>query len=126
MDRREFKNEREEWVKFVEGIPGDSKVAIEACSYWYPVCVFLEDRGIEMVLSHPSKTRIIAEGKIKTDKIDSKNLAKLLRADFLPQSYIPSKGIIEVVEKYGEDFFIGGASNFTGAIPSPQPLFSSL
>ena len=46
-----------------------------------------------MVLSHPSKTRIIAEGKIKTDKIDSKNLAMLLRADFLPQSYIPSKEI---------------------------------
>jgi len=39
-----------------------------------------------MVLSHPSKTRIIAEAKIKTDKIDSKNPAKLLRADFLPLS----------------------------------------
>jgi transposase len=71
------------------------------------VCDFLEERGIEMVLSHPSKTRIIAEAKIKTDKIDSKNLAKLLRADFLPQPYIPSKEIIEAVEKYGEDFFIG-------------------
>ncbi|RJS82622.1 hypothetical protein CW713_04920 [Methanophagales archaeon] len=93
VDRREFKNEREEWEKFVEGIPRDSKVAIEACSYWYPVCDFLEERGIEMVLSHPSKTRIIAEAKIKTDKVDSKNLAKLLRADFLPQSYIPSKEI---------------------------------
>ena len=56
--------------------------------------IFLEERGIEMVLSHPSKTRIIAEAKIKTDKIDSKNLAKLLRADFLLQSYIPSKEII--------------------------------
>lgn len=44
-----------------------------------------------MVLSHPSKTRIIAEAKIKTDKVDSKNLAKLLRADFLPQSYIPTE-----------------------------------
>jgi transposase len=95
VDRREFKNEREEWEKFVEGIPRDSKIAIEACSYWYPVCDFLEERGIEMVLSHPSKTRIIAEAKIKTDKVDSKNLAKLLRADFLPQSYIPSKEIRE-------------------------------
>jgi hypothetical protein len=42
-------------------------------------------RGIEMVLSHSSKTRIIAEAKIKTDKVDSKNLAKLLRADFLSE-----------------------------------------
>jgi transposase len=95
IDRREFKNEREEWEKFVEEIPRDSKVAIEACSYWYPVCDFLEERGIEMVLSHPSKTRIIAEAKIKTDKIDSEILARLLRADFLPQSYIPSKEIRE-------------------------------
>jgi len=50
------------------------------------MCDFIEVRGIEMVLSHPSKTRIIAEAKIKTDKIDSKNPAKLLRADFLPLS----------------------------------------
>ncbi len=90
IDRGEFKNNREEWVRYIEEILRDSKVAIEACSYWYPVCDFLEERGIEMVLSHPSKTRIIAEAKIKTDKIDSKNRAKLLRADFLPQSYIPS------------------------------------
>jgi transposase len=71
------------------------KLWIEASSYWYPVCDFLEERGIEMVLSHPGKTRIIAEAKIKTDKIDSGTLAKLLRADFLPQSYIPSKEIRE-------------------------------
>ena len=95
IDRKEFKNEREEWVKFVEEMPRDSKVAIEACSYWYPVCDFLEDRGIEVILSHPSKTRIIAEAKIKTDKIDSENLAKLLRADFLPRSYIPSREMRE-------------------------------
>jgi len=30
---------------------------------------FLEERGIEMVLSHPSKTRIIAEGKIIKNEI---------------------------------------------------------
>lgn len=95
IDRREFKNEREDWKKFIEEMPRDSKVAIEACSYWYPVCDFLEEHGIEVILSHPSKTRIIAEAKIKTDKIDSRTLAKLLRADFLPRSYIPSREIRE-------------------------------
>jgi transposase len=69
VDRREFKNEREEWERFVDEMPRDSKVAIEACSYWYPVCDFLEERGIEMVLSHPSKTRIIAEAKIIKNEI---------------------------------------------------------
>jgi transposase len=69
-------------------------VAIEACSYGYTVCDFLEDRGIVVVLSHPGKTR--AEAKIKTDKIDSEIPAKLLRADFLPRSYMPSKEIREL------------------------------
>ena len=95
VDRREFNNEREEWEKFVTEMPRDSKVAIEACSYWYPVCDFLEDRGIEVILSHPSKTRVIAEAKVKTDKIDSEILARLLRADFLPRAYIASKEIRE-------------------------------
>ncbi|MDI6810813.1 MAG: transposase, partial [archaeon] len=95
IDRRDFENNRGEWEKFIEVMPRGSKVAIEACSYWYPVCDFLEDRGIEVILSHPSKTRIIAEAKIKTDKIDSEILARLLRADFLPRSYIPSKEMRE-------------------------------
>jgi transposase len=95
IERREFKNEREAWERFVGEMPRDSKVAIEACSYWYPVCDFLEEWGIEMILTHPSKTRIIAEAKIKTDKIDSEILAKLLRADFLPRSYMPSKEMRE-------------------------------
>jgi transposase len=69
VDRREFKNEREEWEKFVDEMPRDSKVALEASSYWYPVCDLLENRGIEMVLSHPSKTRIIAEAKIIKNEI---------------------------------------------------------
>ncbi|MCW3131057.1 MAG: hypothetical protein N2V75_13315 [Methanophagales archaeon] len=42
VDRREFKNEREEWEKFVEGIPRDSKAAIEACSYWILCAIFLK------------------------------------------------------------------------------------
>lgn len=52
----------------IEEMPRDSKIAIVACSYWYPICDFLENCGIEVILSHPSKTRIIAEAKVKTDK----------------------------------------------------------
>jgi transposase len=36
------------------------------------------------VVSNPSKTRAIAEAKVKTDKVDARILAQLLAADFLP------------------------------------------
>ncbi|KXB09069.1 hypothetical protein AKJ35_01425, partial [candidate division MSBL1 archaeon SCGC-AAA833F18] len=40
-------------------------------------------------LAHPYKTRIIAEVKIKTDCRDSEALADLVRADLVPEVYVP-------------------------------------
>jgi hypothetical protein len=37
-----------------------------------------------VVVSNPQKTRVIAESKVKTDKVDAQVLAQLLAADFLP------------------------------------------
>jgi transposase len=39
---------------------------------------------------------MIAEAKIKTDKIDAKTLVELLRGNFLPTSYVPPKEIREL------------------------------
>lgn len=47
------------------------------------------------MLAHPLKTRIIGEAKIKTDKIDSKVLAYMLKADMLPAAYVPSRDTME-------------------------------
>jgi len=47
-------------------------------------------------LAHPVKVKAIAEAKIKTDKIDARVLAHLLRSDLLPEAYVASTGTIEV------------------------------
>ena len=44
-------------------------------------------------LANPLKTRAIAEAKVKTDKLDSKILAHLLRADLIAECYVPSKDV---------------------------------
>ena len=41
-----------------------------------------------VVVSNPSKTRAIAEAKVKTDKVDARILAQLLAADFLPPVWL--------------------------------------
>ena len=48
--------------------------------------------------AHPFKTRLTAEARIKTDKIDSPILAHLLRTNSLPTSYIPSRYIRDLTE----------------------------
>jgi len=51
-----------------------------------------------VLLSHPYKTKLIAESKKKTDKVDAKVLADLARTNFLPTAYLPPDEIIELRE----------------------------
>ena len=67
----------------------------------------LEGLGHKVVLAHPLKTKMIAEAKIKTDKIDAKTLAELLRGDFLPTSYVPPKEIRELRHLVRHRIFLG-------------------
>jgi transposase len=66
------------------------QVAIESTgNLWIPIYNRLEDEQIHTVLTNPKKTRLIAEAKIKTDKLDARILADLLRANLLSASYVP-------------------------------------
>jgi len=58
---------------------------------WIRIHDTLEENGIDTILANPYKTKIIAEAKIKSDKLDAKILADLLRADLVYESYVPTK-----------------------------------
>lgn len=98
LKQEKFPNERQEIERIFKRI-GDAKVAMEACYCWQPIYEQLEAMGRELKLAHPTKTRIIAEAKIKTDTIDSEALAHLLRADLLPTSYVPPKEFRKLRER---------------------------
>ena len=51
-----------------------------------------------MILAHPSRLRAITEARAKTDKLDAALLAKLLRADLIPKSYIPPRSYAQLRE----------------------------
>lgn len=76
-------------------LPGPAKVAVEACWNWGKLYDILEEiPGVEeIVLSHPYKTRIIAESQIKTDKLDARKLAELLRGNFISRAYAPPRHV---------------------------------
>jgi transposase len=57
---------------------------------WIRIHDALENNGIDTVLANPCKTKIIAEAKIKSDKLDARILADLLRSGLIYQSYVPT------------------------------------
>jgi transposase len=58
---------------------------------WMRIHDTLEKNGIDTILANPYKTKIIAEAKIKSDKLDARILSDLLRTDLIYESYVPKQ-----------------------------------
>jgi transposase len=67
----------------------DDEVAFEATGNSDAIAMLLVPLVRRVVVSNPRKTRAIAEAKVKTDKVDTRILAQLLAADFLPPLWLP-------------------------------------
>lgn len=82
-------------LREMEAIAGQSKVAIEATASWGWLAEELEGMGMEVHLAHPGGVRLIAESRLKTDKVDARVLAHLLRTGFLPEAYLCPREVRE-------------------------------
>lgn len=91
-------NTRDDIRGYLSLLPQGSKVVIEATNNWYAFVEWSHDLPIEVLLAHPQKTKAIASARIKTDTIDSKILADLLRSDFIAESYLAPKELRDVRE----------------------------
>ena len=58
---------------------------------WMRIHDTLEDNGIDTILANTYKTKIIAQAKIKSDKLDARILSDLLRTGLIYESYVPVK-----------------------------------
>jgi transposase len=70
------------------GDPEGTHVALEATYGWEWLAELLEDAGFDVHLAHPLRTRAIAAARVKTDAVDARTLAHLLRTGLLPEAYI--------------------------------------
>jgi transposase len=78
-----------ELIEYLRRLPGVKRVALEACTMWEHYHDAAVASGAEVVLSHPYKTRLIADASLKSDKVDSEALATLLRLRALPTAHVP-------------------------------------
>ena len=75
----------------VKHFPFPPKVVIEATRNWMWLVRALREKGCQVSLAHPLKTKAIASARIKTDLLDAKTLSHLLRSNLVPSSYVASE-----------------------------------
>ncbi|MCW4039027.1 MAG: IS110 family transposase [Candidatus Bathyarchaeota archaeon] len=97
VKQERFSNGPHSLDAFMGGVEG-ARVVMEAGYCWQPLYDRLEAEGHDVKLAHPLKTKAIAQAKVKTDRIDSETLAHLLRADLVPESWVPPQEVRDLRE----------------------------
>lgn len=97
IDEFTFTNNHGGILSLASRLTMDDRVVMESTgSVWTNLYNHLDDAHIPVVLANPLKTKAIASAKIKSDEIDARILAHLLRTDLIPESYVPPKEIREL------------------------------
>lgn len=78
--------------------PSSIQAAIEPVSQWGWYADVLEKEGLKVKLVNTLNTKLIAQSRLKNDKVDSSVLAELLRTDFLPTAYLAPQETRELRE----------------------------
>lgn len=84
-----YENTRDN-IEALLAVCNNSSFVIEATQNWMWMVRILEKKGLSVTLAHPLRTKAIASARIKTDELDAKTLAHLLRSNLVPMAYIPT------------------------------------
>lgn len=69
------------------------RCVFEPMDGWGWLSDYLESCGHEVHLANPYKVKLIAESRAKTDKVDARVLAHLMRLGYLPESYVAGRAL---------------------------------
>ncbi|OYR61963.1 IS110 family transposase [Halorubrum ezzemoulense] len=71
-----------------------AQAVLEATSNYYHIHDTLSEH-LDVTVAHPKKINQIADTDKKTDRVDAKELARMLRLNSVPESYVPSEEVRE-------------------------------
>lgn len=84
-------HDRQKFRMFLRHLPPGTDIAVEATGSWYWLVDELEAAGLVPHLAQPfAAKRMMGPGSKKTDSVDARALATLLRNGTLPETWIPS------------------------------------
>jgi len=83
-----FENNTKGISELTDVLTREDKVVMESTgNLWLNIYDTLDSKNIKVVLANPMQTT--NRKKKKTDKIDARKLARLLKADMISESYVP-------------------------------------
>ena len=91
LAERRVANRLESLEEFLGDWEEPVAAVLEASRSWGNMYDLLEQVSEQVVLAHPWKVRAIPEAQVKTDRVDARVLAHLLRLDWVPGAYIPPR-----------------------------------
>jgi hypothetical protein len=92
-----FENNNKGIANLVSTLTVEDRVVMESTgNLWLNIYDALDSRKIKVVLANPMKMKAIASARVKTDKVDARILAHLLRADLVAESYVPAESEVMV------------------------------
>src|SRR5215210_2603434 len=98
-ESRRIANDRDRFLELLgDSAGGETHVALEATYGWEWLAELLEEAGYDLHFAHPLRTRAIAAARVKTDAIDARTLAHLLRAGLLPEAYVAPRELRDLRE----------------------------
>lgn len=74
---------------YLSGCQPGTRVAVEATGNWYWIIDEIEQAGLQPLLVHPRKAKLMMGMTNKTDKLDAQGLNRLQRTGTLPTVWIP-------------------------------------
>jgi transposase len=74
---------------WLAALPAPVAVAMEATLYWEWLVGQLQQRGYEVRVAHAYQVKLIWQARSKTDPVDARKLAELLRTNLLPAIWVP-------------------------------------
>jgi transposase len=77
-------------------LPTNSTIAIENSTNSFAVFQILRSFSHNVVISDPVMTKAIASSKLKTDKVDARTIANLLRSEYLPTIWVPDTETLKI------------------------------
>ena len=86
-------HDRETYRTFLRGLPPGSAIAVETIGNWYWIIDEMQQAGHQARLAHARKSKLMMGELDKTDKLDARGLATLLRNGTLPEVWIAPREV---------------------------------
>jgi transposase len=90
--QKRFATEREQFLALAAELRSTDTVALEVTTNSTSIARLIRDNSkARVIVSNPIKTKVIAQARVKTDKIDARVLAELARVGYLPEVWLPDE-----------------------------------